>query len=128
MASGAKIGRTKKRNGSTQEEEWAMCTLRASIRTSLAVHRPYIIRRSTIHLDQCGTRDRLEREGVLPLQPYPHTDPSWPLNQTEASKPSIKSIRASPLQLAPEHQRPSFSHPSHPIYLAFMSIGSRFIL
>ncbi|KAG5410949.1 hypothetical protein IGI04_007268, partial [Brassica rapa subsp. trilocularis] len=55
---------------------------------------------------------------------YPHTDPSWLLIQTEASKPSIKSIHASPLQLAPEHQRPSFSHPSHPIYLAFMSIGS----
>ncbi|KAF3556080.1 hypothetical protein F2Q69_00011840 [Brassica cretica] len=64
-------------------------------------------------------------KGALPLQPYPHTDPSWPLIQTEASQPSIKSIHASPLQLAPEHQRPSFSHPSHPIYLAFMSIGSR---
>ncbi|KAF3557179.1 hypothetical protein F2Q69_00011839 [Brassica cretica] len=49
MASSAKIGRTKKRNGSTQEEEWVMCTLRASVQTSLAVHRLYIIRRSTIH-------------------------------------------------------------------------------
>ncbi|KAF2601609.1 hypothetical protein F2Q70_00025414 [Brassica cretica] len=49
MASGAKIGRTKKRNGSTQEEEWVMCTLRATVRISLAIHRPYIIRRSTIH-------------------------------------------------------------------------------
>ena len=67
-------------------------------------------------------------KGALPLQPYPHTDPSWLLIQTEASKPSIKSMHASPLQLAPEHQRPSFSHPIHPIYLAFMSIGSRFIL
>ncbi|KAF2596933.1 hypothetical protein F2Q68_00011899 [Brassica cretica] len=28
-------------------------------------------------------------KGALPLQPYPHTDPSWPLIQTEASKPSI---------------------------------------
>ncbi|KAF3558980.1 hypothetical protein F2Q69_00013350 [Brassica cretica] len=61
----------------------------------------------------------------LPLQPYPHTDSSRPLIQNEPISPLHSNQACLPCQLAPEHPRQAFSHPSHPFYLLITALGFR---
>ncbi|KAF3556081.1 hypothetical protein F2Q69_00011843 [Brassica cretica] len=64
-------------------------------------------------------------KGALPLQPYLTKTHPGRLIQTEPIS-TFQSVHTH--QLAPEHQRPDFSHPSHPLYLLFTALGYRFMI
>ncbi|KAG5374337.1 hypothetical protein IGI04_042345 [Brassica rapa subsp. trilocularis] len=57
--------------------------------------------------------------------PYLHTVSSWPLIQNEPISPLHSNQACLPCQLAPEHPRPAFSHPSHPFYPLITALGYR---